>query len=315
MIRTIEQPELNDLIYNELDDTTADDAMDYPPAEMLRAGRQGGSQNSADRDAQKHPAVGLQSEDQVSRTKNTLRILIVDITATQPIISLTRHFTDQTGIEVIYDICPQEELHEHMRNDYETIMAQYDLYTYNAPWRDIMYENGCLADLSDFETQYHLNRSRFFSQTLDNCLIGDKLFGIPFTAASQIMFYRNDFRENNTISLRPPRTWTEFNNVAAFFTRSVNPESPTAYGTSFAAKSNEFLGPELLIRLLSYGGGLWDTYNYPTFSSPGNLRAFEAVLSTLQYVAPDYGKMNIDDTIEDFCSGRTAMPAAVSVSA
>ncbi|MBQ9322203.1 MAG: extracellular solute-binding protein [Eubacterium sp.] len=298
MIRSIEQPELNDLVYSELEDTSADDALDFPDAGELR-------QHNLDSAA----SAGSRS--------SGLRILIVDTTATQPIISLTRNFTDRTGIPVTYDVCPQEILHAKMREDYPSILETYDLFTYNSPWRDLMAEHGCLTDLSDFISQYHINTDRFFSQTLENCLIDGRLYGIPFTAASQILFYRSDFfqnpayqkafAQNNTLSLRPPRTWTEFNNIAAFFTRTVNPDAPTEYGTSFTACSNEFLGPELLIRLSSYGGTLWDAYNHPTFLTSANVRAFDAALTTLQYVAPDYTEKDIDQSIEDFCSGKTAM--------
>ena len=298
MIRSIEQPDLNDLVYSELEDTTADDALDFPDAGTLRQHQPGPVNSTGTR-------------------PSGLRILIVDTTATQPIISLTRNFTDRTGIPVTYDVCIQEDLHKKMREDYQSILETYDLFTYNSPWRDLMAEHGCLTDLSDFISQYHINTDRFFSQTLENCLIDGRMHGIPFTAASQILFYRSDFFQdpafqkafalNNTLSLRPPRTWTEFNNIAAFFTRSVNPGSPTEYGTSFTACSNEFLGPELLIRLSSYGGALWDSYNHPTFLTAANVRAFDAALTTLQYVAPDYTEKDIDQSIEDFCSGKTAM--------
>ncbi|MBQ9061530.1 MAG: extracellular solute-binding protein [Eubacterium sp.] len=298
MIRSIEQPELNDLVFCELEDTTADDALDFPDAAALHPYK---------------PARGVTA----AASSSGIRILIVDTTATQPIISLTRNFTDRTGIPVTYDVCAQEALHKKMREDYQSILETYDLFTYNSPWRDLVASHNCLTDLSDFVSQYHINTDRFFSYTLDNCLVNGKLYGIPFTAASQILFYRSDFfqnpayqkafSENNTLSLRPPRTWTEFNNIAAFFTRAVNPDAPTVYGTSFTASSNEFLGPELLIRMFSYGGALWDAYNHPTFYSSANLRAFDAALTTLQYVSPDYTEKDLDRSIEDFCSGETAM--------
>ncbi|MBR2187867.1 MAG: extracellular solute-binding protein [Eubacterium sp.] len=297
MIRCVEQPELTDLIYRELDDTTPEDAMQFPEASFLRRYALPGSHKAG--------------------SSRPLRILIVDITATQPIMSLTRHFSDQTGIPVEYTICPQEELLEKMSHSFDELTANFDLYTYNAPWRDFMAENLCLAELSEFLEQYEVNTDRFFPETLENCKIGNRLYGIPFTASAQILLYRNDFfndpalqqafGKQNTISLRPPRTWTEYNNVAAFFTRSLNPDSPSEYGTSFAARSNEFLAPELLIRLFSFGGALWDTYNHPTFNTPANERALTATLEQLRFVPPDFYEKDIDGTIDDFCSGRTAM--------
>lgn len=307
IIRNVEHPDQSDLIYEELDDLTPSYALDFPEADLLRASRARG----------RHPG-----QDLPAASRQPLRVLIVDITATQPIKSLTQHFTDQTGIPVSYTVCPQEELLEKMSQSFTRLTESFDLYTYNAPWRDFMTENLCLAELSEFLDKYEINTDRFFPHTLDNCLIGDRLYGIPFTASAQILLYRNDFfndpalqaafAKQNTISLRPPRTWAEFNNIAAFFTRSFNPDSPTEYGTSFAARSNEFLAPELLIRLFSFGGMLWDTYNHPTFDTPACERALASVLDTLQYVSPDYYETDINRTIDDFCSGKTAMLLAFS---
>ncbi|MFR8799757.1 MAG: hypothetical protein ACLVGQ_11880 [Blautia massiliensis (ex Durand et al. 2017)] len=56
------------------------------------------------------------------------------------------------------------------------------------------------------------------------------------SGGTQLLFYRKDLFENrelqteyqkrSLISLRAPRTWKEFNDVAAFFTRKENPASP-----------------------------------------------------------------------------------------
>ena len=76
---------------------------------------------------------------------------------------------------------------------------------------------------------------------------------IPIVGGSQIMFYRSDlfenhgirksFKEQFGIELSPPRTWTEFNGIASFFTRSCNPSSPTLYGTSMARRSGRGICP------------------------------------------------------------------------
>ena len=87
------------------------------------------------------------------------------------------------------------------------------------------------------------------------------------SGGTQLLFYRKDLFENrelqaeyqkrSLISLRAPRTWKEFNDVAAFFTRKENPASPTEYGASFAGAIDEELAPEILIRLWACGGKLW----------------------------------------------------------
>ena len=78
-----------------------------------------------------------------------------------------------------------------------------------------------------------------------------------------------EYQKRSLISLRAPRTWKEFNDVAAFFTRKENPASPTEYGASFAGAIDEELAPEILIRLWACGGKLWDNYHRPTFHTNG----------------------------------------------
>ena len=67
------------------------------------------------------------------------------------------------------------------------------------------------------------------------------------------------------------------------------------------------MAPEILIRLWAYGGKLWDNYHRPTFNTKENHIAFESILNTLKYVPDQNLSRSIKQTVDDFCSGRTAM--------
>ena len=92
-----------------------------------------------------------------------------------------------------------------------------------------------------------------------------------------------------------------------FFTRKENPASPTEYGASFAGAIDEELAPEILIRLWACGGKLWDNYHRPTFHTKENRMAFESILHTLDYIPEKDMNRSITQTVDDFCTGRTAM--------
>lgn len=246
-----------------------------------------------------------------------LRILMVDLSTSHSTKLLSKNFTRLFDIPVEIDFVPQNKLLNTIIKDQEQAQSYYDIYMYDVPWLGYMVQNGLVADITEHIHSSSFDSDFFFPANLDNCQYGDRYFGIPIIGGSQIMFYRKDLFENRNlqkafknkyqIPLRPPKTWTEFNGVASFFTRSCNPSSPTLYGTSMAGILDEEFAPEILVRLWSYGGRLWDKYNRASMDIPENEQAIRSILQTLQYVEASPLETSIDRTVSDFCTGKTAM--------
>ncbi len=249
--------------------------------------------------------------------REPLRILMADLATAHSAELLSKNFMLQTGIPVEIDFSPQHLLLKEITVDMERPQNRYDMYMYDVPWLEYLVQNGLVTDLTSFVDSGRFQKSALFRQTLENCRYENKYYGIPIVSGSQIMFYRKDlfenrsiqkaFKEKYQISLRPPRTWTEFNGVASFFTKSCNPDSPTEFGTSVAGIIDEELAPEILIRLWAYGGRIWDKYNRVCLNTPENAKALQSVLKTLHYVPFSPLDTSIRDTVTDFCTGRTAM--------
>lgn len=249
--------------------------------------------------------------------REPLRILMVDLATSHSAEILSRNFTRITDVPVEIDYLPQNKMLKTIVSDMEKSDPHYDIYMYDIPWLEYMVQNGLVADITEYVESSSFNAEAFFPHNLKNCMYEDRYWGIPIVGGSQIMFYRRDLFENHgirkefkdqfQIELVPPRTWTEFNGIAAFFTRSYNPASPTLYGTSLAGDQDEAFAPELLIRLWSYGGKLWDKYNRVCLDSPENAQALRSIMETLKYVENPPLETSIDKTVNDFCSGRTAM--------
>ncbi|MDO4272545.1 MAG: extracellular solute-binding protein [Eubacteriales bacterium] len=247
---------------------------------------------------------------------NKLKVLMVDLATSRSIFLLSDYFTRKTGIALEFDFYPQNQMLDRISHTIDTDAA-YDIHMYDVPWLNFMVQNTFVSDISDFINSPSFHKKTIFKENMDNCKCEGQYYGIPIIGGSQIMFYRKDLFENRQIvkafqnryqiSLRPPKTWTEFNGTARFFTRSFNPDSPTEYGTSFAGITDEELAPEILIRLWAYGGMLWDAYNRPQLYSPENVRAMESILQTLQYTERNPFCTSIADTVADFSSGKTAM--------
>lgn len=246
-----------------------------------------------------------------------LKILMVDLATSRSAQILSDYFIRKTGIGIDFEFCPQKELLKRISDTIDSSTDSYDICMYDIPWLNYMVQNSFVSDITDFVTGPTFHQKNIFKENLENCRYEGKYYGIPLIGGSQIMFYRKDlfetreiekaFKGKYKISLRPPRTWTEFNGTAEFFTRKFNPSSPTEYGTSIAGITDEELAPEILLRLWAYGGVLWDNYNRPCLNTPENAKAFESILSTLNYVSSPAFETSINKTVNDFINGKTAM--------
>lgn len=248
-------------------------------------------------------------------TKKRIKALMVDLATSDAIRLLSESFTHQSGILIEYDFLPQNKILDKITNT--TYHSQYDIFMYDIPWFHYLVQNSIVADISDLITGNSFQMQDIFQENLDNCLYENRYYGLPVLGGSQLMFYRKDLFENleiiksfNTkyqMPLAPPKTWTQFNGTSAFFTKSLNPNSPTEFGTSLAGISDEELAPEILVRLWAYGGVLWDAYNRPCLNTVANARAFNSILDTLRYTPCSPFETSITQTVEDFSNGKTAM--------
>ena len=93
------------------------------------------------------------------------------------------------------------------------------------------------------------------------------LYALPSTPSSQLLFYRKDLFENAAWrrqyaeryqqELHPPATFEEFNRIAGFFTRKLNPLSPVPFGTTLTLGNSNVAAKEYLTRYFSRGKQLY----------------------------------------------------------
>lgn len=249
--------------------------------------------------------------------EKTLRILMVDLATSRSAQLLSTYFTRKTGIPVEIEFVHQDEILNRIARDIERSENHYDVYMYDVPWLEYMVQNGYLADITDFVYGDMFDIDQLFPENMNNCCFNDSYYGIPIIGGTQIMFYRQDLFENREIakafkhkyqiSLRPPKTWTEFNGIAEFFTRKYNPDSPTEFGTSMAGIIDEELAPEILIRLWASGGSVWDKSYRACLNTQENVKAFHSIINTMSYTEHSPFETSIEQTVKDFTSGKTAM--------
>lgn len=160
----------------------------------------------------------------------------------------------------------------------------------------------------------------------------DKRIGYPFYGAAMFFFYRKDlfndpalqekFKAQYGRDLTVPKTWEEAKDVAKFFTRKFNPDSPTEYGialmfprthTLFYMYLNFFApyrrSPEGIAKFGEVDldwGDYFTKDGLPAFNSEEGVRAIQDMMDLMQY-APDPLGSDYGETLEAFGKGMVAM--------
>ncbi|MGJ8454667.1 ABC transporter substrate-binding protein [Pseudothermotoga sp. U03pept] len=159
-----------------------------------------------------------------------------------------------------------------------------------------------------------------------------KLVGFPYFNNTMLFYYRKDLFENPKHKeefekmfgrpLRVPTTWAEAVDVARYFTKSFNKNSPTQYGIALMFPTTHtmfymyliFFGPyrrsvEGITRFgpvdLDYGD-YFTSDRKPAFASDLGLKAFEDMKALMPY-SPDPLGSDYGETLEYFAKGIVAM--------
>ncbi len=246
---------------------------------------------------------------QAKSASEALRVLMLDNLQTDLFCGLRRNFENTYGakVEIV------KVRHEEMLSAIYASYRDFDNIMFDMPWLYALVEDGVLRKRSlPPDEEIFIGRS-----AREYGFLKGGYYGLPFTYAPQMLFYRKDFfedrairrsfRERYDLSLKPPRTWKEFNRVAEFFTRSENEKSPTEYGTVIPAKYDECLMPEIYMRIGAYGGEIFDKENKVVFGSEKNLRAIKSFLLAAESYSPDCRKETDISAVDKLFSGEIAM--------
>lgn len=130
------------------------------------------------------------------------------------------------------------------------------------------------------------------------------------------MFYRRDlfcdptykrmYFEAYRRELEVPKSFEDYNRIAGFFTRSLNPASPVQYGTTVAIGNVVVSPSEFLPRLFEQGGKLFNAKGQITVDTPEALTALKNYRET--YACSDRTVHDIwKNVLEGFADGSAAM--------
>ena len=247
-------------------------------------------------------------------TESTLRMLTMASPSTTALKRLLPHLEKSTGIHLELTVLPS------LRDVYEVIQSsgsgRYDLIRMDVAWMDELAEK-----LFRPLRQIPFDWDGLLAQTLPEfgdsyTTAGGTRFCVPYDPSTQLMFYRRDLFRDPTYrrmyfeiyrrELEVPGSFEDYNRIAGFFTRSLNPASPVQYGTTVAIGNVVVSPSEFLPRLFEQGGRLFNSRGRITVNTPEALTALKNYRET--YACSDRTVHDIwKNVLEGFADGSAAM--------
>jgi multiple sugar transport system substrate-binding protein len=242
---------------------------------------------------------------------------------------LASEFSARTGIEVQVSNLGHQALYEQVMLDFRLGTSKIDVFTPVGYNMKEYVDMGFLLNLEPYLADSKLADPDFawddFLGPVDQFVIFEGArYGIPLRAAPMFLFYRSDlfeqyadeFENQFGYELVPPRTWSEYLDVAKFFNEIEwkAPDGGRGYGTAehgmkefsmfymfrqrFSGIAKEELGIPLNL--------LDDQYN-PTFDNELGVKAVRNWIESLNYAPPGALQCGNAETKQLFAQGKVAM--------
>lgn len=247
-------------------------------------------------------------------SEQCLRMLTMASPSTTALSRLLPHLEKATGIHLELTVLPS------LRDVYDVLQtparSRYDLIRMDVAWMDELAER-LFRPLEQISFDWDALLAQAIPELGENYTTSRGVrYCVPYDPSTQLMFYRRDLFTDPTYKrmyfeafrkeLGVPGTFAEYNQVAGFFTRSRNPDSPVQYGSAIAVGNVVVSPSEFMPRLFEAGGDLLDGRGHITINTPEALKALENYQAT--YACSDRTIRDVwKNVLEGFADGSAAM--------
>ncbi len=269
--------------------------------------------NSSCQTTLRYPCKGFSKKELYAKKNITLKLLTVDNPSTEALKKIATTYFLETGVTLEFNTKDYDELFSLLasQKNHEHDLIRLDLVGLQALGEEILlpldkYQNSIapiLQSLSPDALRFHAS-------------IGNTVYAIPFDPSCQILLYREDLFEDAIIkrqyyemyheTLEVPKNFSQFNNIAAFFTRSKNPLSPTEYGTTSTHGTASVASCDFLPRLLYSNLALIDPDGRVIIDTEDALSVLVSYLETTTYTSKGISTW-WKEAAEEFAQGNVAM--------
>lgn len=285
--------------------------------------------NSAD-EAGGAPAASSGRSARLRASPAPLRALLFDSTSHEATTNLLSDFESRYGLRVAFDTLGYTDLYHALADRGRQGLPdpeRYDIVQFDHSWLDELVCAGALENLDAFLASRPETASSFLPGVMRSYAEhAGGVYALPYRLDTQLLFYRRDLFENQFLrqrysefsgggELRPPETWRECNSIARFFTRSLNPDSPTAYGIALGGQKPHGALCEFLPRLWAFGGDVLDGRGRVALDSRSAVEALENYVEAMEYASPGSENHFWREQVRSFRSGQFAMATVFSAPA
>lgn len=247
-----------------------------------------------------------------------IRFLTIQNPTSKAIQMLLPSFTKETGIEVHMIGMSYDEHYKISQTCAQN--DAYDLIRIDMAWMAEL-GNRIYRPFEETEDVAWLRRQILPTLSPNYSYINGTAYAFPLDACVQMLFYRKDLFEDELIKrefferykrrLEIPKTYSEYNEVAAFFTRRENPLSRTQYGATATFGRTFLAACDFLPRFRETGKHFFGADGYVNVETPEMKRALLGYLEACQYTGGEIYQW-WGDTTRFFFEGNSAMHVVFS---
>lgn len=245
----------------------------------------------------------------------TLNVLLVQDQSASAIMQMTPQFTRDTHIHINYVTLPLEEL--------TTVLSQlhgnhfFDVIRTNITTTP-QFPEGTLLPI-DSAVFSELTKTMYPEVVRSFSYCHGLISAVPFDIGTYFYVYRKDlfsdpiirrtYFEKHGKELGIPKDFKEFNQVAAFFCRSVNPDSPVPYGSTGPSGDMALIFSHFLFIYMNLGGCLRDSNGNFFLDRDRALQAIRLQMDLMPY-SLSFQNSRRDFNITNFIQEKTAIEIA-----
>ncbi|MFN7024909.1 MAG: ABC transporter substrate-binding protein [Pseudorhizobium sp.] len=234
-------------------------------------------------------------------------------------------YKEETGVEVIGEILPPNQLREQMSIEAIGNTGRWDMGYHSPGWFGSFVDH--VINLQPLIDKHGFNVDAYPKLIVESHMKSDarpgEIIALPTTPAAPMLIVRKDwfehpaekaaFREQFGRELAPPKTFAELRDVAGFFTRKAGEElageklARDVYGWADALGAGAGITRSFIVVLYSTGVKGWDAAYKPDIDNPIVAEAAEYFVDLAKNTAPrEAQNWSFLEGLDMFRDGRLA---------
>lgn len=241
-----------------------------------------------------------------------------------------KNFYDTTGIEVVLEMGPFDNVVQKITLAMQSGSGQYDIIATPYQFLGNLVVNNYIQPLAPLMSDESLSIIKDYNE--DDIIKGmwkasgeweNVLYGVPANSCIMFFAYRMDLFENADeqaafkseygYDLVVPTDWKSYKDVAAFFTRKAGETlageklNQDFFGVSMSGKRHDATTCEWLNYAWSFGGGIFDKDGNVNINDPKNVEALQYYKDLTQFAPPGVSSKTWDEQTTEMQQGIAAM--------